>query len=80
MDGLFLGTKLSGCQFLPLPKNLPHRAPSSSLSPYLVMSHCIFQYILPQACGDGDGGGGVGGGVTHASVARRLALTNELSG
>lgn len=45
MHGLFLSAKLSGCQFLP-PKLLL-LAPSFSLSPYLVMSHCIFQYILP---------------------------------
>lgn len=77
MHGLFHCAKLSGCQFLPTPpKKLPRASSSSSLSPYLVMSHCIFQYILPQTCGDA---GGEGGGVTDARVARRLALTNELS-
>lgn len=49
MHGLFLSAKLSGCQFLP-PKLLP-LTPSLALSPYLVMSHCIFQYILLQTCG-----------------------------
>lgn len=53
---------ISLCQFkwLPVsPLNLLLFSPSFPLSPYLVMSHCIFQYILLQTCG---GWGGVLGG------------------
>ena len=56
---------ISRCQvkWLPVPpplqKTLHPHASSFSLSPYLVMSHCIFQYILPQTCG---GAGGERGG------------------
>ena len=79
MHGLFLSAKLSGCQF-----STPKTPPTFSLSPHLVMSHCIFQCILAQTCG-----GevlvevvvvAVVGGFIDARETRRLALTNELSG
>lgn len=74
MHGLFLSAK-----WLPVstPK-LRLLSSSFSLSPYLVMSHCIFQYILPQTCG---GEVVLGGwGFIDVKEACCLALTNELSG
>lgn len=42
---------ISQCQVKWLPISTTETPPSPSLSPYLVMSHCIFQYILLQTCG-----------------------------
>lgn len=45
---------ISLCQVKWMPVSPPKTPPSCSLLlavPYLVMSHCIFQYILPQTCG-----------------------------
>lgn len=59
-----------------------HRWTSSHSSyPDLVMSHCIFQNIVPRMC-DREGGAWlvVGGGRLGYGCASRLALTNELSG